>query len=606
MKILSKFYFQDIQFKYKFIIMNLILVLVPTIVLATVLYTNLSSIITSNAIDSEAALVSQTAETLNENVNRLDIAANSISAKRMMTILTYTDDMMRYLEYASTRVDAAELFAEANTLVDGDYITAVRVYLPDNELTGLDQAEVDGLYPNNDILDVESNIQSSYWHGIFDGMPEITSLLCPEVYLTKYEKEHFGNTAFIRKFKNNNYSEQLDIYVAVYINKDYLSDLLKHNLTGNGSVYYVINERNESVASSDLVLSGMYRMRYEDIPTKISEEGKFSNGNILDTSVFLSYIDIGATGWRMVSVIPESNVTKSGASVLRKIVYLYVVFLILAFATALGLSANIAGRLSKIVGRMNDQKMTQTPEKITNEGGKDEIGQLVDNYNEMIDRINNLMEEQTIIAEKLKVSEVNALQAQINPHFLYNMLDMINWLSKAGKTAQASKAITTLSSFYKLTLSKKEIFTTIGEEIRHVGLYSELQNMRYEDKIDMLIDVPEEMYDIKIPKLVFQPIVENAIIHGIFELESKSGSIVLTGWMEGDDAVFTVSDTGVGIEPEKLPLILKGEAEGSGNNIGIYNTHQRLQLVYGDGYGLHFESTLGSGTEVEVRIRREV
>jgi len=223
----------------------------------------------------------------------------------------------------------------------------------------------------------------------------------------------------------------------------------------------------------------------------------------------------------------------------------------------------------------------------------------------MIDRINNLMEEQTETAEKLKVSEVNALQAQINPHFLYNMLDMINWLSKAGMTAQASKAITTLSSFYKLTLSKKEIFTTVGEELRHVDLYTELQNMRYEDKIDLLIDVPEELYDVKIPKLVFQPIVENAIIHGLFELEIKSGSIVITGWAEGDDVVFTISDTGVGIEPENIPLILKGEAKGSGNNIGIYNTHLRLQLIYGEGYGLSYSSTPGAGTEVEVRIRRE-
>lgn len=599
-------FIHDIKLKNKFIIVNLILVLVPTIVLATVLYTNLSSIITRNAIDSEAALVNQTADTLNETVMRLKVATNSISAKRMMTELSYTGNMSSYLEEASFGADAAELFTEVNTLVDGGFITAIRIYLPDNDISGVKKDLIKEFYPYNDVLDVESSIQSGYWHGIFDGMPDLDSLLCPEFYLTKYETDKLGKTAYIRKITNASSGTPLEIYIAVYVNKEYLGDVLKHNLTGTGSVYYVINERNADVASSDLVLSGMYRMRYEDIPNKIKREGQFSKGNILGTDVFLSYVDIGVSNWRMVSIIPEANVTGSAASVLKKIVYLYVLFLLMAFTLAIGLSSNIARRLSKIVGKMNDQKETQTPEKITEERGRDEIGQLVDNYNDMIDRINKLMEEESIIAEKLKVSEVNALQAQINPHFLYNMLDMINWLSKAGKTAQASKAITTLSSFYKLTLSKKEIFSTVGEELRHVDLYAELQNMRYEDKIDMLIDVPEELYDIKIPKLVFQPIVENAILHGIFELESKSGSVVITGWQEGEDVVFTVSDSGVGIEEEKLPLILKGEAEGSGSNIGIYNTHLRLQLIYGEGYGLHFDSKVGEGTEVEVRIKRQI
>lgn len=605
MKKLSEFFFRDVKLKNKFIIVNFILVLIPTLVLANVLYTNMSSIITSNAVESEAALVSQTAYSLNETVNRLDIAANSIAATRMMSVIQHTDNILGYLEESSTSVAATALLSEAKPLIDGEYITAIKIYLPDGEETGIDKSVLEKLYPGNNILEAESDIKGGYWHGIFDGMPEMNSLLCPEFYLTKYEKDNFGDSAYIRKLNNINLGKEGDIYVAIYINRDYLNDILRHNLTGTGSVYYVINNRNASVAESDLVLSGMYRMRYEDIPNKIPDEGYFFKGNILGTDVYLSYRDIGTTGWRMVSVIPEANVTGKGEEVLRNSIYLNAVFVVFAFVLAIILSTNIAGRLSKIVDKMNGQKLTQAPDRITDEGGRDEIGQLVDNYNAMTDRIKELMEEQTIIAEKLKVSEVNALQAQINPHFLYNMLDMINWLSKAGKTSQASKAITTLSSFYKLTLSKKEIFTTVGEEIRHVGLYTELQNMRYEDKIDLLIDVPEELYDIKIPKLVFQPIVENAIIHGIFELESKAGSIVITGWAEGEDIVFTISDTGRGIEAEKLPLILKGEASGSGNNIGIYNTHQRLQLIYGDEYGLHFESTVGVGTEVEVRIKRE-
>ena len=127
--------------------------------------------------------------------------------------------------------------------------------------------------------------------------------------------------------------------------------------------------------------------------------------------------------------------------------------------------------------------------------------------------------------------------------------------------------------------------------------------MRYEDKISFLIDVPDEILDFEIPKLVLQPIVENSIQHGIFEKESKEGAIVIMAWMEGEDIVFVISDDGVGILPEKLPFILDGIYEdGKGSNIGIYNTHLRLQLLYGKEYGLHYESAFGRGTEVQVRL----
>ena len=243
------------------------------------------------------------------------------------------------------------------------------------------------------------------------------------------------------------------------------------------------------------------------------------------------------------------------------------------------------------------------PVKFENNEDQDEIGQLVENYNIMVERINDLMTEQTKTAEKLKVSEVKALQAQINPHFLYNMLDMINWLAKSGQQEKVSEAIQTLSKFYKLTLSKKNITIPVGEELRHVSLYAMLQNMRFENKIEFIIDVPDEIMEYEIPKLVLQPIVENAILHGIFEKESKSGNIVIMAWMEGGDIVFTVSDTGMGIPPERLETILDGTEESEhGSNIGIYNTHMRLRYLYGETYGLHYESDYGQGTEVQVRI----
>ena len=195
------------------------------------------------------------------------------------------------------------------------------------------------------------------------------------------------------------------------------------------------------------------------------------------------------------------------------------------------------------------------------------------------------------------------MQAQINPHFLYNTLDMINWMAQSGETTQVSEAVKLLSRFYRITLSRGSSIITVREELEHVTLYVQLQNMRFNDKLHFFVDVPDEMLDHTMPKLVFQPIVENSILHGILEKPVKEGNIVIMGWMEDETLVFVISDDGVGIPPEKLETILSGNSTGSkGSNIAISNTHKRIRLCYGSEYGLRYRSKPGYETEVEIRI----
>ena len=192
---------------------------------------------------------------------------------------------------------------------------------------------------------------------------------------------------------------------------------------------------------------------------------------------------------------------------------------------------------------------------------------------------------------------------------------MINWLSRTGRKEDVTKAVQTLSRFYKLTLSKRGLMNTIEEELEHTELYVELQNMRYDDCVSFVVDVPDELSEYTIPKLTFQPIVENAWLHGIMDKEEKSGNILLTGWRQGGDIVFLISDDGIGIPPEKLESILaegKGDSMANGTSdsvhIGVYNTNLRLKRLYGDSYGLTFQSSPGTGTEVTIKIpakRRE-
>ncbi|MDE6203936.1 MAG: histidine kinase [Lachnospiraceae bacterium] len=214
------------------------------------------------------------------------------------------------------------------------------------------------------------------------------------------------------------------------------------------------------------------------------------------------------------------------------------------------------------------------------------------------------MEAEKKYDEELRISEFNALQAQINPHFLYNMMDVINWMVLQGKAQQASSVIQILARFYKLTLSGNRQMVTIKEELNHVDIYMQLQNMRYPNSFEFVVDMPDELSNYQIPKLTLQPIIENSIIHGILETAEKTGTIVVTGWQEEEDICILVSDDGAGVPADILPKILSAQENHhtKGTNIAVYNIHNRLRLLYGESYGLHYESTQGQGCEVTLRI----
>jgi two-component system sensor histidine kinase YesM len=243
------------------------------------------------------------------------------------------------------------------------------------------------------------------------------------------------------------------------------------------------------------------------------------------------------------------------------------------------------------------------PVRLPDPKSHDEIGELTDSYNYMATRQNLLVKRQQETAEELRLSEIGALQAQINPHFLYNTMDMINWLSQSGEQDKVTHAIQTLSNFYKLTLSRKDPITDLRSEIEHVRLYIELQNMRFEDKIRFNADIPDELMSVRLPKLTLQPIVENSILHGILEKESQEGIIVIAAWEEDEDAVILISDDGVGMDEAALSSVLSGDnKDATGTNIAVSNTHRRLQMLFGRDYGLSYRSAVNEGTEVEIRV----
>jgi two-component system sensor histidine kinase YesM len=225
----------------------------------------------------------------------------------------------------------------------------------------------------------------------------------------------------------------------------------------------------------------------------------------------------------------------------------------------------------------------------------------------MVEKMGNLMKESTDRQESLRQAELALLQAQINPHFLYNTLDTIIWLIEAGKTEEAEEMVTELSSFFRHSLSNGEDVVTLNDEEKQISSYLQIQQFRYKDIMDYSIDIDPAIKGTRLPKLTIQPLVENALYHGV-KLKRAKGLITVTGRAEGDDIVIVVSDTGAGMTKDRLNELREGIKNRERVGFGLSTVDERLKLFFGEKYGLSIDSTEGEGTDVTVRIpgsRRE-
>jgi two-component system sensor histidine kinase YesM len=235
-----------------------------------------------------------------------------------------------------------------------------------------------------------------------------------------------------------------------------------------------------------------------------------------------------------------------------------------------------------------------------------EIQTLSDQYDQMVVRIGELIEHVREEQELKRKTELKLLQAQINPHFLYNTLDTIVWLAEGKRHEEVVEMITALSLFFRTGLNNGRDFITIRGEEEHIKSYLQIQHFRYEDIMDYEINIEEEIKDYSILKLTLQPIVENALYHGIKNCRKK-GALKISGWIKRNDIFLKVEDNGIGMKKEELLKMQKlasrrGEDVDQREGFGIANVAERIRLNFGEAYGLSIESEYGQGTSVTVRI----
>ena len=235
---------------------------------------------------------------------------------------------------------------------------------------------------------------------------------------------------------------------------------------------------------------------------------------------------------------------------------------------------------------------------------RDEIAVLADRFNDMAGNIQTLVVKVREDEQKMRKADLRLLQEQINPHFLYNTLDNIVWLIEGNEPDEAVEMVVTLSEFFRLVLSKGKEFITIRQEEQHISSYLQIQGKRYHDILDYHIYIDPEIYEYQIPKLTLQPLVENALYHGIKYKRSR-GMIEITGTKEGENLYLTVADDGVGMDEDELKKLEKEisrPCKETESGFGLANVNERIRMYFGSEYGMKIWSEKGSGTRITIEI----
>lgn len=376
-----------------------------------------------------------------------------------------------------------------------------------------------------------------------------------------------------------------------------LDELLQDAYKKEGYLY-LINSKGDIIwhPKFDLVVAGRFLENNKEAAGYV--DGSYKEV-FNDEERTVAVKSIGYTGWKLVGVIYGVGVP---VNTLKTRIFIVFVILFIIFIVML-INTYISYRITNPIRRLESsvKELEKNLETNIYFGGSYEIQRLSKTIRDMRDRIKSLMDEIVVEHEEKRRSEFNSLQAQINPHFLYNTLDIIVWQIENEKQAEAVKIVTALARFFRLSLGKGKNIVTLGDEIEHIKNYLTIQHMRFKNKFEYEFEIEESTTSLSSLKLMLQPLVENAIYHGM-EFMDGDGLIKIKTEIANSMLFIYISDNGLGMTEEKLELVLKGVSKtgSKGSGIGVKNVNERIKLYFGEDYGLKIDSEPDFGTTVTV------
>lgn len=390
--------------------------------------------------------------------------------------------------------------------------------------------------------------------------------------------------------------------LLVDMNYSSIEQLLeKANTDTSGEYVYLMAPDGEIIyhPKQNLIHMGLYEENnteaagYEDTTVKENFHGE----KRLVTVKTISY-----TGWKLISVVPMKSFSM-GMTGMRNLVVLLVALTVLAVVI---LNQMVSARISKPLRRLNDSVKEWEAGNMTPDiyiGGSMEVEHLGKTLRSTVAQIRQLMDDIVVEQEEKRKSELDALQSQINPHFLYNTLDSIVWMITGERYDDAVFMITQLASLFRISLSKGKTVIKIEDEVKHARNYMNIQKIRYKNSFEVDFQIEEDILDGCIVKLVLQPLLENAIYYGM-EFMDGEGEIHVRGYRKDKDVYLEVEDNGLGMPEEEAAELLNGKERPHkhGSGVGLVNVHSRLKLRFGEAYGLVIHSCPDEGMMVQIHI----
>ena len=314
---------------------------------------------------------------------------------------------------------------------------------------------------------------------------------------------------------------------------------------------------------------------------------------------------VGYTGWKLVGVVPSENLWDNYGQLVLFFLFVVLFSVFLLVFVNLRLSEWITAPVKKLDRAVKELEAGGT-EADFDVGGPGEVEHLSHSIRSMVSTMRHLMDDIIQQEEQKRRSELEVLQSQINPHFLYNTLDSVIWLTENGRTDDAVVMLTSLARFFRISLSRGSSIIPIRDELEHARHYLTIQKMRYKNKFSATITAEDGVESLYTIKLIVQPILENAIYHGMAYADGD-GEISVRAFRDGEDVLIEVSDNGPGMPEEVVANLLNpngpaAAAGAKGSGIGFRNVHQRIRLTFGADYGLTILSEPDDGTTVRIRL----
>jgi len=569
--------FADLGIRDKLLLSFALLISVPVLFIAFRSLSISSAIIEQKTNQYSHDILQQVSKTMETRLEKIEDISFNVTMNKEVQEMLFAVKSGALDAYEASRISTRiESILSAHVLYH-DEINAIYVVSDGGFVYELDKTKQKYSLLEEYVEDIRGALGSTVWYGGLEDHRVVALTCCI----------------------NSTQTQKPIAYLIMYVEENFLFELLSQTESFTYGSVFIIDGNGMIVSAVDKELIGTKCTVTQ--PDALSEAYSFTTQLVDEIPQYITQSERMENGWRIVTTVPVSVYQSEINALKNSIIFMAVVILLLSVVCAWKISINISRpirHLSSTMVRFGEGDLSvRCPE-----GSKDETGQLSATFNNMADNINDLL--QKVYDEQLmkRDAQLRSLQMQINPHFLYNTLETINWMARMHGTEDIGIMAKSLGDLMRATINGKD-YVLLKDEILSLNNYLKIQKYRYGDKFEAVMNILPETGKLYVPKLIIQPLVENAIYHGV-DPSFENGTIHIRSWLKNDELFIEVQDDGVGMSQETIDNILKisDKVVTTPHSIGLQNVIKRIKTLFGDSSGITIESDIGEGTRILVRL----